>query len=154
MTLQGTLDCIRGGSSLKHLPPMRHVLSQIRGQGMTLRSLSVCAFTDPVEYQARFAIHRPGTLNARAASGRVSDWSERRGASAGKGEVEPSFEHKSSTRLAHDYKLKAKERILYQQRVTGAHSELKMNIWVARRLLAESLELLNRLDASLARSWP
>jgi hypothetical protein len=133
---------------------MRHVLFQIRGQGMTLRSLSVYAFTDPVEHQARFAIHRPGNLSARAASGRVSDWSERRGASASQGETEPSFEHKSSTRLARDYKLKAKERILYQQRVTGAHSELKMNIWVARRLLAESLELLHRLDASLARSWP
>jgi hypothetical protein len=36
------------------------------------------------------------------------------------------FSRKSSVELAHQYKLKAKERILYQQRVIAAHSELKI----------------------------
>jgi hypothetical protein len=61
-----------------------------------------------------------------------------------------SFARKSSVQLADEYKSKAQERILYQRRVITAHSELKITILVARRLLTESLELLHRIDASLS----
>jgi hypothetical protein len=50
--------------------------------------------------------------------------------------------------------MRAKERIFYQRRVTGLHSELKITIWLARRLLTESLGLMKRLDASLVENWP
>jgi hypothetical protein len=119
---------------------------------MTLHCLSIYAFTNPVERRGRFAIHMRGTiLRARSASGRVcSDWPvQRRAACVAQDEVVRSFTHKSSMQLAHEYKLRAKERILYQQRVSAAHSELKMTIWVARSLLTESLGLLDRLDVSL-----
>jgi hypothetical protein len=120
---------------------------------MTLRSLRIYALTDPVEHRGRFAIHRRGTiLGARAASGRVcSDWSaQRRAACIAQGdEVMRSLAHKSSAELAHECKSKAEERILYRRRVITAHSELKITILVARRLLTESLELLQRIDASL-----
>jgi hypothetical protein len=131
--------------------PLRGVRVRRLGSGMTLRSLRIYAFTDPVEDRGRFAIHRSGKiLRARAASGRVySNWSaERRAACVTQNEVR-SFAHKSSMQLAHDYKLRAKEQIFYQRRVSAAHSELKITIWITRRLLTESLELMKRLDALL-----
>jgi hypothetical protein len=134
--------------------PLRGVRFLGLGQGVTLRNLRVYAFTDPVEHRGRFAVHERGTIiNARTASCRIcSDWSAQRRAACvaqDEDEVMRSFTHKSSVQLAHEYKSRAKELILYQQRVTGIHSELKITIGIARRLLTESLELLNRVDASL-----
>jgi hypothetical protein len=135
--------------------PLRDVRFLGLDQGMTLRNLRIYTFADPVEHRGRFAIHRRGTiLGARAASGRVcSDWSVRRQAAyVTQDEVMQSLAHKSSVQLTHEYKSRAKEQILYQHRVNGLHSELKITIWVARRLLTESWELLHRIDASLAAS--
>jgi hypothetical protein len=121
---------------------------------MTLRSLRIYALADPVELRGRFAIGRLGTiLRARAASDRdCSDWSVQRRAACiaqDDDEVMRSLARKSSMQLAREYKSSAKERILYQQRVADTLSELKITIWVTRRLLIESFELMKRLDASL-----
>jgi hypothetical protein len=132
--------------------PLRGVQVRRLGPGVTLRCLGIYAFTDPVEHRGRFAIHRRGTIiSTLAASGRVcSQWpAQRRATCLTQDEVVRSFAHKSSLQLAHDYKLRTKERFLYQQCVRTAHSELKITIRVTRRLLTESLELLHKVDASL-----
>jgi hypothetical protein len=56
--------------------------------------------------------------------------------------------------LAHEYKSQSKERTLYHLRINCAHAELKMNMWICRKLLTDSLELQHKVDSLLARSSP
>jgi hypothetical protein len=125
--------------------PLRGVQVRRLGHGVTMHGPSI------LEHRARAAMHGRGTMISGTASRRAgSDWSaQSRTAYVIEDEVVRSFAHKSSMQLIREYKSRAKERILYQRRVADLHSELKITILVARRLLTESLELLNRVDASL-----